>query len=272
MITRRQIAPSYAGFYGQRFEEFVDTVVAKGFTAVQLIPDQQPNLYSSFEGDRLRAFVKQIEQHGLAVHVHNVFYDINLVSLVTDVRDGSFEITRKVLRLAKALGARTFTIHPGYMFPGWRNDPLQSERFWYGVKTSMERISELADQFDIQILIENGSYFITDGMGRRKTPLHVGITIDEMERLLGASSRKVGLSLDIGKAIVSGLVPSEVISRFGERLGQVQLSNWRRLPEVETALAERLTANDFYVVFEGGQTALEEVDAHFGNGSSDQRH
>ncbi|MBK8545460.1 MAG: sugar phosphate isomerase/epimerase [Caulobacteraceae bacterium] len=121
---------SYATDYGASFEDFVRSAAVRGYDSVQLIPDQTPNLYSDFEKQRTSDLAALIADSGLSCSLHNVFYDINLFSLVPAVQETAFEITAKCVDLSAALGARYAVLHTGYMFGGWRSDKTQAEKFW----------------------------------------------------------------------------------------------------------------------------------------------
>jgi sugar phosphate isomerase/epimerase len=242
----KSIILSYAGFYGERFEDFISIAARKGFDGVQLIPDQDPNLYTSFDRKRQASLVDAMRQYSLDIHLHNVFYDINIVSVVPEVQENSLKITESVLVLARGLGAKTLTVHPGYMFPGWRGDKVQTARFWDAAQVGMERLSCMSQEYGLTILIENGSYFVTTATSDRRRPLHVGITIEEIERLL-AYGDGIGVCLDLGKVRASGIDPVEMIDALSDRIYQFQISNWDDLMYTNTGVQAGLS-----IVFEGG--------------------
>lgn len=223
MISVRP-ALSYAVAYGTTFEEFLLRAHDLGFTEVQLIPDQEPNLYSQFEGDRLRRLIDLKASLSMTIYMHNVFYDINPVSLVPDVRSTAFDITSRVMKLSCALGAENVTIHPGYMFGGWRRDEVQRNRFWRAASDALQRLADLSDTYNIPILLENGSYFLCTASGPGRTPLHLGITPEEVRELLDLSQNRIRLCLDINKAIRSEHPVSEFLATCGAAIGQLQVS------------------------------------------------
>lgn len=248
---------SYAGFYGHSFEDFISIADSLKFRRIQLIPDQTPNLISEFDDNRVRSLVERLRKFGISASVHNIFYDINICSLVPEVQTFSLGITEEVAKFARAIGANNLTVHPGYMFPGWRNNSVQSERFWAAAALGMYKLAQIGNIYDLCIGIENGSYHVSSKTSEKRTPLHIGITVEEMERLLGFSDDRVGLCLDIAKAIASGEEPGKFVERLGSRLVQVQVSSDANLA----------VANDLLIgldhqpelVFEGGLERASEL-------------
>lgn len=216
-------ALSYASFYGRTFEEFIQEAHRMGLSVVELIPDQSPNLYSEFDNRRADRLKFAMEELGMECTMHNVFYDINLLSLVPAVKSNSFAITESVIDLSLQLGALTLTIHPGYMFPGWRRDPPQRDRFWIEAKDSLSRLGALASK--ISILIENGSYHLCTRSGEGIKPLHIGIDPKEIDRLIDLSEGRIGICLDLGKAIHSGHKVEDFIKGRESLIKQVQVSS-----------------------------------------------
>ncbi len=243
-----------AGFYRRTFEEFIEFAGTSGFSGVQFIPDQAPNLYSEFDEGRTHSIKERLSALGLSVSVHNVFYDINLCSLVPDVADFSRTITRKVLEFSQAVGAGTLTVHPGYMYPGWRNDPLQNKEFWRSAESNLSELAELGSEFNVQILLENGSYCLSAREYGRKSEFHLGIDIAELAKLLELGGSEMGVCMDIGKLRASGVNPKEFVDTFSEVIREVQVSSSddfdfvRRLEEVSHDSAVN-------VVFEGRDEA-----------------
>ena len=81
------ISLSYAYAYTSEFEVFVRDAAAHGFRGVQLIPDLHPNLPHEFDHERRTHLAALIRTNRMRHSLHNVFYDINLVSLVPQVRE-----------------------------------------------------------------------------------------------------------------------------------------------------------------------------------------
>ena len=252
---------SYASSYGSTFEDFVVAAGRKGFTAVQLIPDQTPNLYSDFSRSRAEELGRIVAELGIEVSVHNVFYDINLLSVVPDVRNAAFDVTRKVLEFASSLGSRRLTVHPGYMFGGWRRDPLQARHFWEEASNSLRRLNELAVDYSFDISMENGSYYVCTAFGEGRTPLHLGITPVEIGQLLALGGRNLSLCLDVNKALRSGHAIEDFLEVASGRISQVQISTaGKYLDAVRTVLTSLCRGDrDIEVVLEGSPSEASEA-------------
>ena len=124
-------------FYTSTFEEFLENANRLGFFGVQLIPDQMPNLYDQFDEARIASLLHQMQKYSLKPSIHNVFYDLNLTSLIPDVQRNSIKITKRVIDLCVSLNAELITIHPGYIYPGWLSDSKQNQNYWNAANTGL---------------------------------------------------------------------------------------------------------------------------------------
>jgi sugar phosphate isomerase/epimerase len=251
------LALSYASYYGHTFEEFLVTARDQGFAAVQVIPDQAPNLYSDFSSQRRRILRAFAEESGIALHLHNVFYDINIVSMVPAVRRLALDITRDIFALGEDCGALSVTVHPGYMFGGWRRDQVQRDRFWQLAAESLAELGAIASASGLDLLLENGSYYLTTAAGLpAPTPLHLGILPDELLRVAALAGKGARVTLDINKAVRSGLPFHQFLEVLRGRIGQFQISTPERcraeLSEIVRWAAEARTSPVF--VLEGSRT------------------
>lgn len=244
---------SYARAYGTTFEDFAEHAAAGGFAGVQLIPDQRPNLYSDFDASRIQSLRQRLAALGLGCTIHNVFYDINLASVVPAVCEASFQITERVLDLAVQLDARSVTVHPGYFFPGWRRDSIQAARFWEAADQAMAHLGQMAQERRISVLLENGSYCLTTPTGHGRTPLHLGIQPTELLRLVHAGSPTLFVSLDLNKAIHSGEPVADFLTTLGPYVRELQLSTIREHEATIESALRSLSMNQFpgLVVLEG---------------------
>jgi len=225
-------AVSYAGYYGYSFEEFVEAAVRACATAVELIPDQGPNLLAELTPERRSALRTRLRGAGVTPVVHSVFYDINLVSVVPDVQELALRVIARCGEFARDIGAREVVVHPGYRFPGWRSSEFQRRNADDAARRGVEKLSALADKLDVDMFLENGSYFVTDREKSTTKPLHYGIFLDEIDLLLEFASSRVGICLDYGKAKVSQLPVRELIRRHGGRPFRFQVGSGRRLREL----------------------------------------
>ena len=237
------IGISYSGFYQEPFETFVDISMQNGFAWFEFIPDQDPNLYSQLSASRITELVRLKTANNLTYSVHNVFYDVNLLSIEPHVAGFAFDITEKIMAFSRAIGATSVTVHPGYMFPGWRRDERQGRKFWENALTVLKRLAELSAKYGVPVLLENGAYCLTTMTGDRRIPLHVGVTSEEMSRLIMLAPQEIGVTLDIGKAAQSGEELSAWRRSCGERLSQIQIDSDRHLEGDGNWIAQVMTTN-----------------------------
>lgn len=253
------IAISYAVSYGSLFEDAVLDAVARGFAAIQLIPDQTPNLCEELTPPRRERLRQLAQDNGVSLLLHNVFYDINLTSLVPDVARAALEITTRVFELGRDIGAESVVVHPGYMFPGWRRDPKQRERFNDAATRNLAKMCEIASTVGIRVLLENGSYCLTTLDVTPPVPLHLAITPGELLEVLHMVNFRAGVCLDVNKALRSGAALDAFVSSVGAHIEQLQLSTvasrWEKLRPFLTMLQGR--GFDGTIVLEGSATEID---------------
>lgn len=248
------ISLSYAAHYGTRFEEFIVTATAEGFDGVQLIPDQSPNLIHSLTTERRDSITALLQRHDISSSVHNVFYDINPVSVVPEVRSCALSISEDVFRFAADINAESVTIHPGYMFPGWRTSEAQTKAFWDNARVAIRQLANLASDYDVTPLFENGSYHLTTRSGTERTPLHIAIDPNGLEKILTFAGEQAGVSLDIGKVYYSDHLLSDFTDRLGDRIGELQLSSLAVANRSEDFLEKYIVDYPGRIVLEGTQS------------------
>jgi sugar phosphate isomerase/epimerase len=141
------------------------------------------------------------------------------------------------------------------MFPGWRRFSYQTDRFWRVVEQSLLELGKLSEEYGISILLENGSYHLCAAVGSYRTPLHLGISPDEMLHLLKLSENKLGISFDFNKAIHSSIPIQDFIAKLGSSIKQVQVSTVERYRDIilDNINTLPLLNKGFSIVLEGGK-------------------
>jgi sugar phosphate isomerase/epimerase len=231
-------ALSYAGFYGQSFEAFVEEAARLGFRSVEFIPDQSPNLLAQLTPARRRDLASLLKQNGIVPTVHSIFYDINLVSVVPEIQQFSLSMIRRCGELCVELGGTEMTVHPGYQFPGWRSSQWQREIFLTSMRNGIELLSTMCRDLAVTAFLENGSYFLTTRFAENRIPLHYGAFLDELELISKYCGGHVGFCLDLGKAVASGLNLPDLLASVGARQFRFQLGSidsWNTLMEIAGA-------------------------------------
>jgi len=250
-VTKFFKSVSYAaGFYGRDFESLIDFAGNHGVPAVQLIPDQFPNLYSELDASRMVRLRHRLKENNVRASLHNVFYDINICSLVPEVQQFALKVTEKVARLANGLGAHLVTVHPGYMYPGWRYDPIQNASFWGSAKMAIESLNSLGEKYGITFLLENGSYCLSSRLSERRQDFHLGIDINELGSLLVFGGSNMAICMDYGKLLASGVDPLAFASNFLGSIRQVQVSTIAQYYDSQLILSNS-AIDEIEVVFEG---------------------
>jgi sugar phosphate isomerase/epimerase len=259
---RPRILLSYAAFYGRTFEEMLAVASDQGFSGVQFIPDQTPNLPEELGDARIETLRTQATNHEMQISMHNVFYDINLTSLYPAVADQSMRITLDVLEIARKLRSESLIVHPGYMFPGWRSSDLQRRRFFDHAKESMVWLADASVAAGVPILLENGSYYLTTRLREAGTPLHLGIEPTELMQLVEFASGRLGICLDVNKALHATTSSTDFVRMLAPHIRQLQMSTVaQRWNLVEPLLSELLDSGfDGSIVLEGSM--LETRNAH----------
>lgn len=253
-------ALSYAPCYGLTFEAFLEEAAARGVSAVELIPDQTPNLLQELTTGRRDTIRKKLVSTSIVPIVHSVFYDINLVSLVPDVQSFALKVIGDCAAFAQNIGARELIVHPGYRFPGWRSSEFQRQNADDAVQRGIAKLSILAENTDMSVFLENGSYFLTDKEAATIRPLHFGVTLDEIETLFEQASNRLGICLDYGKAKVSGLPIDVLTGRLHNRSFRFQVGSATRLEELLSEIGTNSVLHDpRQITYEGPLSGLEEL-------------
>lgn len=248
----KKLILSYAaGFYGKSFEEFVQLAGESSIKRIHLIPDQFPNLYSCFTDSRISELQKLKSKFDIDISVHNVFYDINPLSLVPSVAEFALQVTKDVALLGKSLGSQSLTIHPGYIYPGWSADPSQRKRFEGEIDEKIKILVDSVGEIGLQCRFENGSYCLTSLMSERRTPFHYGVFADELRKVV-ESHTDARVCLDIGKVFASNLTIDEFVVKFHERIKEVQFSDIKSLNDfVAVCRNHGLNESEIDFVYEG---------------------
>lgn len=248
----KKLILSYAaGFYGKSFEEFFQFCGESSIKRLHIIPDQFPNLYSDFSNSRITGIQNLISKFELDISVHNVFYDINPLSLVPSVAEFALQVTKDVALLGKKLGSQSLTIHPGYIYPGWSADPSQRKRFEHEIEGKIKALVDSIGEIGVQCRFENGSYCLTSLSSEQRTPFHFGVFANDLLKVVD-SHMDASICLDIGKITASNLIVEEFVEKFQNKIKEVQFSNIESLNKIiEIFRLNNIDLNEIDFVYEG---------------------
>ena len=179
--------------------------------------------YDPEEFKRYRANIERIKDELQASFtLHAPITDINLGSINRRIRQASLEDVQAALEFAREIGASAVALHasPGMLaMPGgkWsqetKSPPIQAELVQQE-ELLIESVRKLADgAADLILGLENLVY-----------PHELYRSPEEVAGLVGKIGRpNVGITLDVGHAVVSGYDPLSFVHRLSERIVHVHL-------------------------------------------------
>lgn len=161
-----------------------------------------------------------------AVSVHCEFVDINIASLVPEVRETAVQVIRRNLKFAESVGAQRAVIHGGDIawfdffpedhpeYPGLQDEIMERrENALEVLAGSCQTLLGEAEDRDIELVIEN-MYF----------PWEMLNTPSEMAALLhDRLDGKLGMVLDFGHSLISGGGPAAYINALGKTIRHTHL-------------------------------------------------
>jgi len=254
---------SYAAGHPMTFETFCGFAHQRGFEGVEFIPDLSPNLPEEISLERIVKLMDLKAELGLEFTVHNIFYDINMTSLVPRVRALAFELTEDVLRFAASVEASAVIVHTGYRFGAWRSKPKQMEMFDRICTDTHEWLSLKSNEFNVPILLENGNYYLS-ARNSVKHPLHIGITAADLIELVTIPREPLDVCFDVGKAYFSVDDWSvdqvlEYLEAVRPYLKEIHMNAFDGYEECCPPVLERLKEIGFDgpLVFECGQSSID---------------
>jgi sugar phosphate isomerase/epimerase len=191
------------------------------------------------------AFLRYLEQirksSDPGVSVHCEFMDINLASLVPEVRQAALQVIQRNLLLAVSIGARRAILHGGDT--GWLDTFPEDHPAFAGMQFEvLERrqscMNALEDSFST-LLAEAGSKGIELVVENMYLPWEMLNTPDEMrhflhDRMLG----KLGMNLDFGHSLISGGDPQGYVHSLGKLIRHSHLHDNDGLYDMHLPLGE----------------------------------
>lgn len=254
---------SYAAGHPMSFETFCEFAHKKGFAGVEFIPDLSPNLPEEITYERVERLLDLKSKLKLDFTVHNIFYDINMTSLVPRVRALALELTEEILKFATSVRAEAVVAHTGYRFSAWRSKPVQVEMFERICTETYQWLASRSQEYDVPVLLENGNYYLSARTSVKK-PLHIGITASELIELVTMATQPLGICFDIGKAYFSVDDWSveqvlEYLKMVSPYLKEVHINTFDGYEECCPPVLKYLSEIGFEgpLVFECGQSSIE---------------
>jgi len=208
-----QVSASTGCLHHLHPDQMADAFAEAGFRWVEIL------LNGSLMQD-LGPLMRALISRGLSVaSVHAPFYLDGVIS-APGRQDEAAVIGLQVLGLARAVGARAITLHPGHSPP--LGFPVRDS-----LNTALSNIMvlrDLAAPHGIEVLVENTGALFLLGVKIRG---QLASTPDEMDRYLGpASAPNLRMTFDTSHASTLRKCPLDAfIHRMNSRIGSVHLSD-----------------------------------------------
>lgn len=188
----------------------LEELAGMGFRHIDVFADSPSIDYRNPPADVVAGIRKVAEKHGIEYSMHGPCWDINPASENAGHREDAVEHYRQGIRLAAAIGAGTMVVHSG-----WKSDPKLSAR--EALRHSAETIARCADEAEklgVTLGVENVGYGAVNMFGGIEDWIGIADAI---------SSPAVGLTLDVGHAVLEGFDPAAAIVAAGDRLKHMHL-------------------------------------------------
>jgi fructoselysine 3-epimerase len=188
----------------------LEKLAGMGFLAIDIFADSPTLDYRRVQPADI-AYIKDLgEKYGIEYSMHGPCWDINPASENAGHREDVVAHYRQGIRLAAAIGANTMVVHSG-----WKSDAKLSARD--ALKYSIDTIAKCApeaERLGITLGVENVGY----GAVNMFRGIEDGVGI-----ATGVASPAVGLTLDVGHAVLEGFEPAAAVIAAGPRLKHVHL-------------------------------------------------
>lgn len=185
-------------------------LAAMGFVAIDIFADSPTLDYSGAQPSEIANIKEFGEKRGVEYSMHGPCWDINPASENAGHRKDVVAHYRQGIRLAAAIGAKTMVVHSG-----WKSDPKLSARD--ALKYSIDTIAKCApeaERLGVTLGVENVGYGAVN--------MFSSIT-DWVDIAKAVSSPAVGLTLDVGHAVLEGFDPAAAVIAAGHQLKHVHL-------------------------------------------------
>jgi protein FrlC len=188
----------------------LEKLAAMGFRAVDIFADAPALDYRRVPAADIDCIKILGQRHGIEYSMHGPCWDINPASENAGHRADVVIHYLQGIRLAAALGAKAMVVHSG-----WKSDPKLSaqDALRYSVDTIAQCAPE-AERLGVTLGVENVGYGAVN--------MFSGIE-DWVNLARAIASPAVGLTLDVGHAVLEGFDPAAAVLAAGPRLKHVHL-------------------------------------------------
>lgn len=192
------------------FTSSLEKLARMGFSAIDIFGDSPTLDYRLMQPDDIDYIKKLGEKYGIEYSMHGPCWDINPASENAGHREDVVAHYRKGIQLAAAIGAETMVVHSG-----WKSDSKLSARD--ALKYSADTIAKCApeaERLGVTLGVENVGY----GLGNMFSGIEDWVGIAK-----AVNSPAVGLTLDVGHAVLEGFDPAAAVLAAGSQLKHVHL-------------------------------------------------
>lgn len=204
---------TYAYTQTMSAEQAVRHLAAMGASAFELM-FYPGHLWLDDDAARLGRLRRAIEEAGgrlVSVNTPNI--DLNIAAASAEMREHSLAVNEAYLRIAGELGAGALVLGPGKANPLF---PLPQETLLGHFHAGLDKLLPLAEAAGVAIWAENQPFaFLPDAGGL-------------LDAVAGYDA--VGICYDVANAHFIGEDPLEGISRIGNRLALIHISDTTRAP------------------------------------------
>jgi protein FrlC len=188
----------------------LEKLATMGFLAVDIFADSPVLDYRRVPSPDVDCIKMLGQRYGLEYSMHGPCWDINPASENAAHREDVVVHYLQGIRLAAAIGANTMVVHSG-----WKSDSKLSARdaLKYSVDT-IARCAAEAERLGVTLGVENVGYGAVN--------MFSGIE-DWVSIAKAIGSPAVGLTLDVGHAVLEGFDPAAAVLAAGPRLKHVHL-------------------------------------------------
>jgi len=188
----------------------LEKLAGMGFLAIDIFADSPSLDYRRVQPSDITQIKALGKKYGVEYSMHGPCWDINPASENAGHREDVVAHYLQGIRLAAAIGANTMVVHSG-----WKSDPKLSARD--ALKYSIDTIAKCApeaERLGITLGVENVGY----------GAVNMFSSIEDWVGLAEAvASPAVGLTLDVGHAVLEGFEPAAAVFAAGPRLKHVHL-------------------------------------------------
>ena len=196
-------------------EKAAEALSVSGFKEVEVSGSDSP-FVKAWEQDP-SGIMAGLNRAGIEVRsVHNPVDGRSLDAEDKTIRQASVDRNLEYIRLVRESGAEELVVHPRGSSSASAKEKQAASKAWS--MESLAAIAEGASVAGIRLAVENLPGGMSS-MGRRS----VGSTVAELLEMVNGLGDHVGLCLDVGHVVLSGLDPIAELGNAGQRLSSLHL-------------------------------------------------